>query len=341
MFSIRRNYIDAASSRPQFARRRPGAGSLIKSVLQDMLEGASLIQLLPHRKICVGVPFRRTLLKRCLMAVTTACSARCENSSTGVTPLTIAIQSVAKRRQRVNAIFGHELSCHCPCQTQVPRVLNGKRYGIGHAYPSGPREPTRSSNKCTWKLTNARPARDHLRESPNTNSETINAKRSVCRSWWYSENQGKGCFDPRVSSSGMIPSPSTSGTTQAKLATARLRRSRPAALESTHPVKKCVIGLIESFFLMKKRGDSKFLQTTDHSTIPLLPWKALIPEDHDLGLINAEFVVNIECGKVMSRRTERHGDGNLPAEKKNPFGESGRDSITVPSRQVADSAHSK
>src|ERR1700723_2762623 len=117
----------------------------------------------------------------------TARSAEGEKSSTGEKPRVTAIQSVTQTSAAVSAILGHALSSHWPPHVQVHRLLNGNKYGIGHPNPSGPRDPTRSSKRCKWKLTKANAAGIHLfPATKKANTETSRAKSNVCRSWWNS-----------------------------------------------------------------------------------------------------------------------------------------------------------
>src|SRR2546425_2779037 len=70
------------------------------------------------------------------------------------------------------------------------------------------------------------------------------ARRQGCAVGGDRENQTSGWADFRVRSSGIIPNPSTSGTTPAKVIRTRsLRFKRAEALARTHPVRKCVTGL--------------------------------------------------------------------------------------------------
>lgn len=117
-------------------------------------------------------------------ARTTAGSAGVEKSSTGENPLSTVIQSATEISAAVSTRLGQALSAHCPLQLQVQRLLKGNKYGIGQGNPSGPRDPTRSSRRCRWKLIKAKIPGIHLQPArKNAQKKTMTAKSKVCRSW--------------------------------------------------------------------------------------------------------------------------------------------------------------
>ena len=86
--------------------------------------------------------------KRVRSVLTNAASALAENISRGENPRRRAKTSASKMRSAVITILGHALSAHWPDHVNCSLLENGKRYGIGHCWPSGPRAPTRSASKC-------------------------------------------------------------------------------------------------------------------------------------------------------------------------------------------------
>src|SRR5882672_1429582 len=98
-------------------------------------------------------------------APTKARSARVEKISTGEYPRRHARRNVAASASPVTTKFGHPFSAHWPDQVRSHALEKGRRYGIGHWYPSGPRAPTMSPSRWRWNVRRDRSAAIHRREA--------------------------------------------------------------------------------------------------------------------------------------------------------------------------------
>jgi hypothetical protein len=71
----------------------------------------------------------------------------CWKNSSGENPRERANSTAVAIKTPVIRRFGQALSAHCPPHVSCACFEDGKRYGIGHCSPSGPRAPIRSAYK--------------------------------------------------------------------------------------------------------------------------------------------------------------------------------------------------